>query len=162
MTHLESLTAEYLSYLGFLLRTNIWVGKLPKGGWEGELDIVGFHPKDERVVHYETSLDAWSWERRREKYTKKFETGRKYIFEEVFPSLNGSGIEIESVAVLPSRPRDGATTIGGGRLLSVDELVLDIRRCVSQHPVFGEAIPESYPLLRTIQMAEAGYKKRLG
>lgn len=121
MTHLESLTAEYLSYLGFLLRTNIWVGKLSGGGWEGELDIVGFHPKDERVVHYETSLDAWSWARREEKYAKKFETGRKYIFEEVFPTLKESGLAVESVAVLPGRPRDGRTTIGGGRILSVDE-----------------------------------------
>lgn len=161
MTHLESLTAEYLSWCGFLLRTNVWVGKLSGGGWEGELDIVGYHPKKRRVVHYETSLDALSWSRREKKYAKKFETGRKHIFETVFPWLKDSGLQVESVAVLPNRPRDGRTEIGGGRLVPVDELLLEIRRSVSRHPVFGEAVPETYPLLRTIQMTEAGYKKRL-
>ncbi len=161
MTHLESLTAEYLWWRGFLLRTNIWVGKLSAGGWEGELDIVGYHPKERRVVHYETSLDALSWPRREKKYAKKFDTGRRHIFKVVFPWLKDSGLPVESVAVLPNRPKDGRTEIGGGRLVTVDELVRDIRHHVSIHPVFGEAIPESYPLLRTIQMTEAGYKKRM-
>lgn len=80
MPHLESLIAEYLAWRGFIVVRNKKVGRLPHGGWEGELDIVGFHTEIEALVHYEPSLDAYSWPRREALYEKKFQAGRKYIF----------------------------------------------------------------------------------
>ena len=44
MNHLETLTAEWLAYKGYFVRTGVKVGKREKGGWDGELDVVGFHP----------------------------------------------------------------------------------------------------------------------
>lgn len=64
MSHLESLIAEHLEWQGFLIRRNTKVGRLAHGGWEMELDVVGFHPQNHELVHYEPSIDALSWEKR--------------------------------------------------------------------------------------------------
>ena len=161
MNHLETLVAEYMEWRGFFVRKNILVGPLPGGGWEGELDIVGYDPKERTVVHYELSLDALSWVKREENVRRKFAMGKKYISTTVFPWLSSSGPEPAQVAVFSGRPRNGLTTIGGGKLVAVDELVRTIRQSVSRNSVFRKAIPEIFPLLRTIQITEAGYKKRL-
>jgi hypothetical protein len=55
---LEQLVAEWLEYRGYFVRRNVKVGKRKKGGYEGELDIVGFHPLQKHLVHYETSMDC--------------------------------------------------------------------------------------------------------
>lgn len=80
MSHLESLLAEYLEWQGFLVRRNTKVGKLAHGGWEMELDIVGFHPQHHELVHYEPWIDADSWAKREARFQKKFEAGRKREF----------------------------------------------------------------------------------
>jgi hypothetical protein len=77
--HLEQLVAEWYEYQGYFIRRNIKVGRRSKGGYEGELDIVAFHPERQHLVHIETSLDAKSWEKREERFSKKFEAGRRYI-----------------------------------------------------------------------------------
>jgi hypothetical protein len=64
MTHLEALISEYLEWRGFLIRRNTKVGPLAHGGWEMELDVVGFHPQSKELVHYEPSIDALSWDKR--------------------------------------------------------------------------------------------------
>jgi hypothetical protein len=74
---LEQLVSEWLEYQGYFIRQNVKVGKLPKGGWEGELDIVAFHPVTRHLVHYEPSTDADSWARREERFEKKFDAGKK-------------------------------------------------------------------------------------
>jgi len=61
MSHLESLIAEYLEWQGYLVRRNTKVGRLGHGGGEMELDVVGFHPKDKHLIHYEPWIDALSW-----------------------------------------------------------------------------------------------------
>ena len=43
--HLESLVAEWYEFQGYFIRRNVRVGKLPKGGYEAELDVVAFHPE---------------------------------------------------------------------------------------------------------------------
>jgi hypothetical protein len=43
MSHLETLIAEYPDWQGFLVKRNTKVGRLGHGGWETELDIVGYH-----------------------------------------------------------------------------------------------------------------------
>ena len=61
MNFLEQLIAEWYEYQGYYVKRNIRVGKLPKGGYEEELDIVAFHPEKNSLVHIEPSMDADSW-----------------------------------------------------------------------------------------------------
>lgn len=160
MSHLETLIAEYLEWQGFLIRRNIKVGRLSHGGWEMELDIVGFHPHTQALVHYEPSIDALSWEKREARYEKKFKAGRKYILTELFSWLPQS-IELRQVAVFVSHP-EGRDAIAGGSILSIDELMAEIRTKVLEcGPMVRNAIPEQYPLLRTIQMSHAGYYRSI-
>jgi hypothetical protein len=52
MSRPESLTAEYLEWQGYLIRRSLKVGRRAKGGWEMELDVVGYHPKVNKITHY--------------------------------------------------------------------------------------------------------------
>ncbi|HJX82925.1 MAG TPA: hypothetical protein VJ723_01130, partial [Candidatus Angelobacter sp.] len=63
-SHLEQLIAEYLEWNGFFVKKNIKVGPLAHGGWEMELDIIGYNPSLQKLVHYEPSIDADPWEKR--------------------------------------------------------------------------------------------------
>lgn len=58
---LEQLLREWYEYKGYFVRNNVLVGKLDKGGYATELDIVAFHPETKHVVHLEPSMDADSW-----------------------------------------------------------------------------------------------------
>jgi len=161
MSHLESLIAEYLDWQGFLLKKNTKVGKLGHGGWEMELDIIGFHPQSKQLVHYEPSIDALSWEDRERRYKKKFEAGRKYIFKEIFPWL-ASSTPLRQVAVFTTHPK-GRDTIAGGDILSIDELMSEIRSKIVKCGLMAKnAVPEQYPLLRTLQLSHAGYYRVIG
>lgn len=156
MRHLEALISEFLEWQGYFIRRNTKVGRLSHGGWEMELDVVGFHPKTRDLVHYEPSIDALSWERRTARYGKKFEAGRKYILTDLFPWLPGE-TPIRQIAVFVSHPK-GRDTIAGGSIVSLDELVAEIRaKVVRKGPMARNAISEQYPLLRTIQMTHVGY-----
>jgi len=70
LSHLEALIAEYLDWQGYLVKKNIKVGRLNHGGWEMEVDIVGYNPKSGSLVHYEPSIDALTWEKREARYKK--------------------------------------------------------------------------------------------
>ena len=160
MSHIESLIVEYLNWQGFLVKNNIKVGKLKHGGWEMELDVIGFHPFAEYLVHYEPSLDADKWEDREARYSKKFKAGAKYIHSEVFPFLPKK-TPICHIAVFPSHPKD-RHEIAGGKILSIDELIKEIKEKVDEWGIASRrAIPENFPLLRTIQFSQRGYHKVL-
>lgn len=125
-----------------------------------ELDVVGFHPQTRALVHYEPSIDALSWDEREVRYKKKFAAGRKYIFKELFAWLP-SDTKLQQIAVFIAHPK-GRDTIAGGRIVSVDELMRDIRAKVAKcGPMIRNAIPEQYPLLRTLQMSHMGYSRAI-
>lgn len=160
MSHLESLVAEYLEWQGYLVKRNLKVGRRAKGGWEMELDVVGYNPQTNKIVHYEPSIDAIGWPAREARYKKKMELARKYMFTEVFSWLNAS-IDIEQVAVFYDHPK-GRDTIAGATLMSIDELVAEIRaKVIACGPMISNAIPQQYSLLRTIQMSEVGYSRAI-
>jgi len=84
--YLETLIAEWLEYRGMFVRTNVLVGRRAKGGYEAELDVVALDVERKRIVHYEPSMDALSWDKREARYRKKFDAGKKHIpalFEKV-------------------------------------------------------------------------------
>jgi hypothetical protein len=70
MSHLEDLIVEYYDWQGYLVKRNIKVGRLGHGGWEGELDVVAYHPLNKHLIHLEPSVDADTWATR-EKGSKR-------------------------------------------------------------------------------------------
>jgi hypothetical protein len=160
MSHLEDLIAEYYDWKGYLIKRNVKVGRLGHGGWEMELDVIAYNPHTEHLIHLEASIDAHSWETREKRFTKKFNSSKKYIFKEVFTWLSHS-TKVEEVAVLISHPKD-RHELAGARIISIDELMSEIREEVKNCGIVAKsAIPEQYPHLRTLQLALCGYYKVL-
>jgi hypothetical protein len=160
MPHFEQFIVEYLNWKGYLVRQNIKVGPLAHGGWEMELDVVGYHPDKKDLVHYEPSLDALSYEKREKRYRKKFEAGRTYIRSAIFPWVPVE-IPLRQVAVFPNCSL-GYREMAGGTVITIDELFSDVRRDIlSVGSANKHAIPEIYPLLRTLQLSHCGYSRAL-
>ena len=109
--HLEDLTAEWLEYRGYFVRKSVLVGKRAKGGFEGELDVVGFNPVTRHLLHVECSLDADPWVKREMRFSLKFERGRKYV-PNLFVSL-GIDVMPDQVALMQFGG-GGRTELGGG------------------------------------------------
>lgn len=165
MNHLEALIVEYLEWRGYLVRKNIKVGRLAHGGWAMEVDVVGYHPATadapEDLIHYESSIDAHSWETREKRFSKKFSIAGQHIKTAIFPWLANSKCQVRQIAVLVSHPKD-RHEIAGARIQSIDELVCEVGdRIRKQGPAVRNAIPETYPLLRTMQFVHCGYFKAL-
>ena len=151
MNHLEQLVAEWYEYRGYFVRRNVLVGPRQKGGYECELDVVAFHPAHHHLVHIEPSMDTHSWVKREDRYAKKFGAGRKHV-----PALfEGIALpnEIEQIALLGLASNVNVKTLAGGRVMTASELFAEIVSEISGKKIAKAAVPEQYPLLRTIQFA---------
>lgn len=150
----------YHEWQGYIVRRNVKIGRLKHDGWEGELDIVAYHPKSGDLIHLEPSIDADPWSRREQRFTKKFRAGQNYIFADVFPWLD-SATPLRQVAVLISGGKHH-TELAGGQVRTIDEITREIRTAIANEGKMASgAIPEQFPLLRTIQLVESGYYRRL-
>lgn len=148
--HLEQLVAEWLEYKGYFVRRNVKVGKLAHGGFEGELDIVAYHPIDNHLIHIEPSIDAHTWVKREQRFQKKFGAGRKYIISEIFPWLPHNKT-FEQWAVLWGSDKNHSI-VGGGKVIPVWSLYRKIAKdIIAVGSPAGNAISEQFPLLRTMQ-----------
>ena len=149
MNFLEQLAAEWLEYQGYFVRRNIHVGKRAKGGYECELDVVGFDPGKRRLLHVEPSRDSDTWAQRVSRYTKKFAAGRKYVPDlfEGFKPLP----DIEQIALFGYGGRGPHETIAGGRVVLVREWLGEILADLRSKPIASHAVPEQYICLRTMQ-----------
>ena len=147
--HLENLIKEWFEYRGYFVRTNVQVEKRARGGYDAELDIVAFDPKSGKVVHLEPSLDALSWEKREARFRRKFDAGRKHIHR-LLAGLPLSG-ELDQVAVLVFAATAGRESIGGGRIMHASELLAEILLDLRSKRLAKQAVPEHWPLLRTLQ-----------
>jgi hypothetical protein len=150
MNFLEQLVGEWYQYHGFYVNQNVKVGRRDRGGWEGELDIVAFHPTTRELVHVETSMDARSWDQRRAIFKDKFERGRQYI-PEMFPF--GAGLRQEAVFGYPRTTRDSELLGPDIKVLLVPQLMELVAAEFRKARVETAAVPESYPLLRAVQFA---------
>lgn len=152
--HLEQLVSEWYEFRGYFVRRNVRVGRRGAGGYECELDIVAFHPGEKHLVQIEPSTDADSIEKREKRYAKKFEAGRKHI-----PALfSGFTLpsKIEQIGLfLYGAHRD---SIAGGKMMLVSELIPEILEFLKDHRVSSRAVPETFPLLRTLQLVSE-YRK---
>ena len=159
MSHLEDLIAEYYDWRGYLVKRNVKVGRLSHGGWEMELDVVAYHPHTGHLVHVEPSVDAHPWETRERRFKKKIGAGKKYIFEEVFTWLDPA-TPVDRIAVLVSHPK-GRDQLAGAKIISIDEFMAEVVAVVrARGKVAKNAIPEQYPLLRTLQLSVNGYYRK--
>ncbi|MGQ7261993.1 hypothetical protein [Vreelandella sp. V005] len=149
MNHLEQLVAEWYEFRGYFVRRNVQVGKRVKGGYECELDVVAFCPQRQHLVHVEPSMDANTWAVREARYAKKFEAGRKYI-PGIFAGID-LPTEIEQIAVLGFASNINVKTLAGGRIMTSADLLSEITADIGGMRIAKAAIPEQYPLLRTIQ-----------
>ena len=151
MNHLETLTTEWLDYNGYFTRSTIRVGKRALGGWNGELDVIGFHAETRHFVHIECSTDAWNWEKRETTFSRKFQMGRDYARSH-FAGMNVPE-ELDQVVVHGYvRAIESHRLVGGGRLMSSGELAAEIINGVPRNSAKG-AVPENFPLMRTLQLA---------
>jgi hypothetical protein len=150
MNHLEQIVAEWYEYNGYFVRRNIKVGKRPRGGYEGELDVVAFHPDTGHLVHVEPSLDADSWAKREQRYTKKFEAGRKYI-PKLFAGVTSIGKEIDQIALFLFGSRTNVKQLAGGRVAVASDFFSEVARDLETKRAAKQAVPEQFALLRTVQ-----------
>ena len=151
MNHLEQLVAEWYEYRGYFVRRNIQVGKRDKGGYDCELDVVAFHPEKQHLVHVEPSMDADAWATREARFAKKFSAGLSHI-----PALFKGIVlpsKIEQIALLGFASIANVKLLAGARIMTTAELFAEIVAGISGKRVASAAIPEQYPLLRTIQFA---------
>jgi hypothetical protein len=150
MNHLEQLVAEWYEYSGYFVRRNVMVGRREKGGYECELDVVAYSPEHNHLVQIEPSMDAHTWARRELRYKKKFEAGRKYI-PALFSGISVSS-RIEQIALLGFASNTNVKELGGGRVATTAELLAEIVDGLEGKRVANAAVPEQFPLLRTIQL----------
>ena len=152
MNHLETLTAEWLDYNGYFVRTAVKVGKRAEGGWDGELDVVGFHPAHRHFLHVECSIDANTWENREKTFERKFTMGREHarnLFSGMELPTALDQVVVHGYAAAANQHRG----LGGGRLVTSQELTAEIITGVPA-TIWTNAVPEKYPLLRTLQFAK--------
>ena len=148
--YLEQLVAEWYEYQGYFIRRTVNVGKLKRGGYEAELDVVGFHPSTNHLVHLEPSVDTISWAEREKRFGKKFDAGRRHI-----PSLFvGFTLpeEIEQIAVFAYASKKNHVSVGGGRIVVMTDLLKEIFTDLKKRSILTNSIPEQLPILRTLQI----------
>ena len=153
MNHLEQLVSEWLQYRGYFVKVSVLVGPRPRGGSEGELDVVGLNPAQKHLIHIECSLDANKWDKRHATFAKKFACGRKYI-RSVFKGLTLPDGDPDQVALLQFAA-PGVTTVGGARLVTAKQFIREVFDGLKGTSPASGAVPSTLPLLRTLQLAAA-------
>lgn len=148
---LEELVAEWYEFQGYFVRRNVRVGHRPGGGWISELDVVAFHPEKKALVQVEPSMGAQSWDKREKEFAKKFEAGKKFI-PALFAGLDLPP-KIDQIAIIGWGEKLGRSTIGGGRLILIRDLMVDIREALKDRAIESAAVPEQYVILRSLQYA---------
>lgn len=149
MNYLEQLVSEWYEYQGYFVRRNVLVGKRPDGGWECELDVVAFHPTKKHMVQVEPSMDSNSWDKREERYLKKFDAGRKYI-PKLFDGIDIPS-HIEQIALFGLGSKVNNPMLAGGHVWLASDLFLEIVKVLRPLRVEKAAVSEQFPLLRTVQ-----------
>ena len=96
---------------------------------------------------------------REERYRKKFEAGRNYI-----PALFQGLILPDKIEQIALFVYGGGKQrlLAGGEVVFIKEFMLNILNGIRAQRVSSAAIPEEYPLLRTLQFAAQywGHSKR--
>lgn len=146
---LEQLISEWYEYQGYFVRRNILVGKREKGGYECELDVVAYNPREKHLIHIEPSTDADSWAIREKRFCKKFEAGRRYVHK-IFQGFDLPQ-KIEQVTILVFASKQNHETLGGGKLILASDVLVEIFQDLKTKHLASNAIPEQLSILRSFQ-----------
>ncbi len=121
------------------------------------MDVVGFHPARRHFLHVECSVDANTWEDREKTFERKFIMGLKHA-RELFSGMELPTALDQVVVHGYASAADQHRELGGGRLVTSQELTAEIITGIPA-TTWTNAVPEKYPLLRTLQFAKmAGAK----
>lgn len=147
--YLEQLAAEWYEYSGYFVRRNLLVGPKTGGGFESELAILAVHVGRREAVHIEPSMDAHSWEKREERYRKRFEAGRTYV-PELLEGLELTA-PVRQIALIGLGSRTNHPTLGGGEVLTLADFMTEILSELKDSGGRQGPVPQQYPILRTLQ-----------
>lgn len=158
MNYLEQLAAEWYEYSGYFVRTNVRARKRKKGGWDKELDVLAFKPDICELVHIETSGSAESVSEHIDSFNKKFDFGLDEYEKIIGTKIN----HLEQVAVSGwSRTTKLKLTLKNEvKVFLIPEFLNMIIVGLHSHDFISAAIPENFPLLRTIQMMDKFQDKK--
>lgn len=152
MNFLEQLAAEYYEYTGYFVRTNVRARKRSSGGWDSELDVLAYKPSECELIHIEISGDADSWEERKNNFIKKFIlSNQEYI---TIIGANISKIKRIAISGWTRTTKVDRKWENDIEVLLIPEFIKQIIIKLHDHDFISEAVPESFPILRTIQMMD--------
>jgi len=151
MNFLEQLASEWFEYTGYFVRTNVRARKRAAGGWDAELDVLAYQPSSRTLLHIETSGDAESWKERKHRFLTK-----KFVFSKAeYEEILGSPIDSIHRKAIVGWSQSPTTDLNWGEDIEVIAVPTFLSQIVSElrnRDFVREAVPESYPILRTIQM----------
>jgi len=151
MNFLEQLAAEWYEYSGYFVRTNVRARKRQRGGWDAELDVLAYLPRTQTLIHIEASGDADSWDQRKSRFLSK-----KFVLSvpEYCELLGCEIAELDRVALVGwSNTVKADLSWGDGiRVVLIPDFLREIATFLRSRDPMRQAVPESYPMLRSIQM----------
>ncbi|MGP6239357.1 MULTISPECIES: hypothetical protein [Cuniculiplasmataceae] len=148
--HLEELAKEYYEYKGYFVRPNVHVGKREDGGYNGEIDLLAYHPAKRELLHVECSMDSGNKSSEEEMAEKKFHMDID-DYKRIMPFDFNNIRKIYIIGQTKGQneikmPRDVEHISVGPFIKEVyNDLPADI---------MNEIVPEVYPLLRSIQLVK--------
>ncbi len=153
---LEQLISEYFEYNGYFTKSNIKIRKRNRGGYDREIDILAYCPKNDYVYHIETSFALVGWEREIEIFKKKFDI--KIVEYADILGLNPERIKIFKRAIIlevPKKDRKNKKiefqSKTDAKLLSIGEFMDIVKYKLQKFKPINKAVPQNLPLLRAIQ-----------
>ena len=165
MNFLEQLAAEWYQYKGYFVITNLRFGRnvSGRGGYIGEIDVIAYEPKSREVIHLEASTDALSWSKRKKIFEKKFTDARKYYIK-IFPfkevemkprqiALVGFNLSPKTTSWKSAPPKNSRSESIKIEVIHIPMFFQNINAELKDKDPQKDAIPETHPLLRTIQYA---------
>lgn len=159
MNFLEKLVGQWYEDQGCFVKLNVKIGKREKGGYEGEIDVLAFDLRNKRVIHVETSTDASSWAKRKEKFTNKFNTAEKYykeICQEQGLTVNFKNNEwelIRKIIVGVTKTSVKNPFKKNIEIISIRQFIFEINNTMKTRDPMKKAVPENLDLLRAIQFS---------
>lgn len=146
--YLVELVSEWYEYRGFLVHRNVSVKAAARPG-ALDLDVIAAHPAKNLIVHVEASMDSDSWQKREQRFRKKFRAGVSH-FEKMAAGMKKAP-EFRQRALLVYARKARRRTLGGGELVLMPEFLYEIIELLAQRRVEKQMVPEHLPLLRTLQ-----------
>lgn len=150
---IKDLVCEYYEFVGFFIRRNIPIGSSRIEG-QTTIDVLAYHYSEHILFHIEKMLDGNSWDEKIVLMSDKFGMGELYYSNYV----NVNNLQIQRVTItgineidLEKAKKFERET--NSKLLNIKEFMKHIKAELQKYDPFTQVIPESFPLLRAIQLA---------